>query len=297
MITILSIALVVLGGIIGYLLYVLFDYRQITKQISFINHERTNQQLKCNSRNKNVVALDQQINQLLDAQQKVTRKYVKSQNQLNLAIHNISHDLRTPLTVASGYTQVLLKTNNLDSDAKKQLASINRNLNALTKNLDLLLLYNRLIEKRITPNLQQVDVSKITQQAILNIYDALKEKGIFVNLDIQPRLVWLMDEAIFQRIIQNVFGNILDHGSKQATIFLRKEGTELILRVKNQLLQPIKNPQNLIDRFYTEDLARKTKNSGLGLYIVAELTKLLNGKVDIATHDLEFEIKLVFKIV
>lgn len=295
MIILLTVLAVVVIIMAGYLSYVILDIRRLNQQMRFINQQTTNGHLQLHSRNREVVELTREINQLIDKHQQSAQNYVQSRNQLDLAIHNISHDLRTPLAVSSGYTQMLLKNGQLKVEDREQLEQVNSNLVSLTENLDLLLLYNRLIENRIQINLESLNVSEILQQAALKMYDALNAHHIKLELDIQPDVIWQIDKISFERIVQNILGNVLDHGYRDAKVTLKIVETQLVLDVKNSLDKPIKNPQNLVDRFYTEDLAGKTQNAGLGLYIISQLAKLLNGNADIKTQDLSFEIRLTLE--
>lgn len=295
MIILLTVLAVVVIIMVGYLSYVILDIRRLNQQMRFINRQTTNGHLQLHSRNREVVELTREINQLIDKHQQSAQNYVQSKNQLDLAIHNISHDLRTPLAVSSGYTQMLLKNGQLKVEDREQFEQVNSNLVSLTENLDLLLLYNRLIENRIQINLESLNVSEILQQAALKMYDALNAHHIKLELDIQPDVIWQIDKISFERIVQNVLGNVLDHGYRDAKVTLKIVETQLVLDVENSLDKPIKNPQNLVDRFYTEDLAGKTQNAGLGLYIISQLAKLLNGNADIKTQDLSFEIRLTLE--
>lgn len=285
---IVTILVLIVIAAIGYLIWVLFDIRKINHQLEFINHQNTNQQLQLNSRNPQIVLLSQQVNELIEQHQQVVQESIQSKNQLDLAIHNISHDLRTPLTVASGYTQVLLEDKGLEENQREQLVHLNDNLNNLTKHLDLLLLYNRLLENRVTVNKKNINVSDLLQQLVLGFYDALEQQQINVNLQIEPHILWQMDEEVFTRIVQNMIGNVLDHGFQSAKISLQQQNQQLILQIDNQLAKPIKNPQNLIDRFYTEDLSRKKQNAGLGLHIISQLAQLSDGELTIKTSGLKF---------
>lgn len=287
--------IIILVAVLVYLVIAQLDLRTITNQLHFINYHTTNQQIRVHSRHHEIVALTQEIDTLLNRHQAVLSQSIQSKNQLDLAIHNISHDLRTPLTVASGYAQLLKTNSSLSDDVHQQVFKLDHNLALLTKHLDLLLLYNRLIENRITITPTPVNVSARLQEACLNVYDALQQRDLALNLDIQPQLTWSLDEEAMTRIFQNILGNILDHASKKATITLKQIDDTLVLTATNQLATPIKDANRLIDRFYTEDLSHQKQNAGLGLYIISELTQLQHGTVSVTTHDLEFKLELQFK--
>lgn len=292
----LAIILVILLAVLVYLLLIVMDLRTLITQLKFINQHTTNQQLKVKTRNPAVVALTQQINHMIAKQQATHQHSVQTQQQLDLAIHNISHDLRTPLTVASGYSQLLLTNENLPEAEHQQVSKLNQNLQTLSKHLNQLLLYNRLLENRITITPKPLNLSKLLTQTCLNYYDALQQRQIMTDLKIEPNIVCQLDEEATTRILQNILGNILDHGYQKATIELKHIDQGVQLTATNQLMAPIKNFDRLLDRFYTEDLSHRDQNAGLGLYIIAELSRMQGGQVRLNTKNLRFQIQVTFKI-
>lgn len=73
---------------------------------------------------KDFLHLYQQINQLFQEVEQ-SRLIMKREKQtLDMAISNIAHDIRTPLTIASGYTQQLLKTENPEYESLKKFPII-----------------------------------------------------------------------------------------------------------------------------------------------------------------------------
>lgn len=296
MITALIVIIILLLIVIAWLVSAVRDIRYVNRQLVFMTQHDTNQQVHVKNRNRQIVILTRQINALASQHQQLTQQYAQSKSQLDLAIHNISHDLRTPLTVALGYGQLLQADASLTPTQQKHITSLNRNLNRLSKHLDLLLLYNRLIENRITLNSATVNISQVLQQNCLDMYDPLQEAGIQLQLSIEPDCIAQLDTEALNRIFQNILANILEHGHEQAKIKLTRQQNRIQLQASNALETPITDAQRLMDRFYTEDLSHKNQNAGLGLYIISELVKLQGGTVNLQTHDLQFQLSIQFPI-
>ncbi|MDV7719939.1 hypothetical protein GA840_08780 [Pediococcus ethanolidurans] len=293
--------MIILGIIIGilllmcvYLVFVLLDVRRVVQQLDTIVKDPTNKELNLHSKNPLVRNLALKINHLLNKHQQSERELYQVKNEEDVAIHNIAHDLRTPLTVASGYTQVLLKQPTINGDNHESLVRIDQNLNSVAKHLDLLLMYNRLNEHELAFNFQKINVTNLLQEMILEMYEAYTNKKIELKLELQSNCWWVADRDALQRIFQNLLGNILEHGTKMAEIKLTGDDQQLELIFKNALATPIKNPERLTNRFYTEDLARKSENAGLGLYITQRLTELMHGTVAIHVENMSFTIILQF---
>lgn len=292
------IILVIIIGILlltcGYLGFILLDVRRVVGQLDAIVQDPTNKELNVHSQNRLVKNLALKINHLLNKHRQSERELYQLKNEEDVAIHNIAHDLRTPLTVASGYTQVLLKQSAIDGDNHESLVRIEQNLNSVAKHLNLLLMYNRLNEHEVALNFQKMNVTSMLQEMILGMYEAFTNKAIDLKLNLQSNCWWVTDHDALQRIFQNLLGNILEHGTKTAKITLTGDEEQLQIVFQNALAQPIKNPERLTNRFYTEDLARKSENAGLGLYITQKLTKLMQGTVTIQVEKATFTISLQF---
>ena len=91
---------------------------------------------------KELVALTKQVSDLFDQIERTNRIAFQEKKTLDMAISNIAHDIRTPLTIASGYTQQIIKGGTQEEEKLKKIAS---NLQVVSKRLESLLEYRRLM--------------------------------------------------------------------------------------------------------------------------------------------------------
>lgn len=274
--------------IILFLLVFLVRYhlaiRSLTQQIG--DKRRTGSQVRLTLRDQapSLVALTDEVEQLFQEIDKMSFVTQQEKKTLDMAISNIAHDIRTPLTIASGYTQQLLK----DADKEQmdqQLQKIADNLSMVSRRLEALMEYRRLMEGAIRPKLQRVDLSQLVTQQLFAYYDAFQRAGIDLDVDLSENLLLETDSDIFDRIIQNMLSNVLKHGREAASISLKKEGQKVIFRVKNKVQKPILHLDKLTNRFYSENLSSSEESSGLGLYITQQLVEILGGDLSIQAED------------
>lgn len=93
---------------------------------------------------------------------------------LDMAISNIAHDIRTPLTIASGYTQQLIK----GKEENEQLLKIATNLSVVSNRLEALMEYRRLMEGAVRPQFRQIDISKLIAKQMLPFMMPFKSKEL-----------------------------------------------------------------------------------------------------------------------
>jgi len=263
--------------------------RSLTRQIR--DKRCTGSQVRLTLRDQapSLVALTDEVEQLFQEIDKMSFVTQQEKKTLDMAISNIAHDIRTPLTIASGYTQQLLKGADKDQ-MDQQLQKIADNLGMVSRRLEALMEYRRLMEGAIRPKLQRVDLSQLVTQQLFAYYDAFQRAGIDLDVDLSENLFLETDSDIFDRIIQNMLSNVLKHGREAASISLKKEGQKVIFQVKNKVQKPILHLDKLTNRFYSENLSSSEESSGLGLYITQQLVEILGGDLTIQAEGDWFEL-------
>jgi len=229
---------------------------------------------------KDFLHLYQQIENLFQEVEQSRLVMKREKQTLDMAISNIAHDIRTPLTIASGYTQQLIKS---PEDKAETLQKIAQHLDLVSKRLEALLEYRRLMEGAVKPKLEEVDLSAFITKKTLAYYDVFQVANITLDFKVEVGLKMRTDEELLDRILQNLLGNVLKHGKEEARLSLRKEQEQLVLEIANLVKQPIKKIGNLSNRFYSENLSDTEESSGLGLYITEELCHLLGAEMKLST--------------
>ena len=119
--------------LIFFVLY-LMHKRQIytlNRKIDFIKKCTTNISLTADFSSKDIYELVNSINDLLQEYQKSVRDARKKNQAVKETITNLAHDLRTPLTAISGYSQILLNSPNLKEQYVENVSIILERVNAL----------------------------------------------------------------------------------------------------------------------------------------------------------------------
>ena len=93
---------------------------------------------------------------------------------------------------------------------------------------------------------------------------------------------------------RNLLGNVLKHGKEQARLSLKKAENRLVLEIDNLVKKPIKNIDNLSNRFYSENMSDTEESSGLGLYITEELVHLLGAYMKLVADGEWFSVFIYF---
>lgn len=294
MLGILILLIVICLVLFALLLLVITDVHRISRDLDYINHHNTNAGITSNTNLPLIRKLSAGINQNLNTMHQLQIEQVEQEKKIHQMLMDLTHDIKTPLTVATGYVQLLDRQP--EADPKPSLARIANNLRSVNYYLHYLMDFNLIQEKTRSLNHQAVNVSELLKNELFDYYDQLTASGLKVTPAITDQLMLETDETLMRRIIQNLIGNWLKYAKSQAKLsFARQDNHHLVMTFSNDTAQPVSHVDQLVDRFYTTDAARTTQSVGLGLSIVQSLTTTLGGKMKLEAHDDSFTVKLTFR--
>ena len=265
--------------------------RDLSRQIEEKIRSGSMKRIGVNFFSKTILRLHNQIENLFQEVEQNQLIMKREKRTLDMAISNIAHDIRTPLTIASGYTQQLIKH---PDNSQKTLNKIAHHQDLVSKRLEALLEYRHLMEGAVKPKLEELDLSTFITKKTLAYYDVFQSSQIVLDFNVEPGLKTTTDEDLLDRIIQNLLGNVLKHGKEKARLSLKKEENRLILEIGNLVKKPIKNIDNLSNRFYSENMSDTEESSGLGLYITEELVHLLGAYMKLVADGEWFSVFIYF---
>ena len=245
----------------------------------------SNQRLTCSVRDRNILFLCRLVNTYIDSQQKLVLQAREAEEELKYTIASVSHDIRTPLTGASGYMQMAEKTE--DPDKRKEYCRIVRGrLKDLEQLLDQLFLYTKLTSQEISLQMEPVSLFPLVCEVLTGFYGKFQEQNREPSLDFQEEL---------KRVLGNLVSNSLSYGL--GTLFIVQKGNTLTF--SNKVKDPGSiDPDQMFVRFYRGDPSRnasKSSHAGLGLSIARELTQAMGGKIEARLHEDILEIVLTFQ--
>jgi len=278
-------------GVIIYLVFLLREIKSIHEQIEYIVSTDTNAEVISTSKQKQIMKLVNIINQLVRRKKEMQREQQKNELELRKILTNLTHDLKTPLTVANGYTEILLQNKSNDSLAPK----IHDSLNTVNYYLNCLIDYNLIQEKSLKVNFERINFSQFLMEQLFQYYEEFEQKKIHVDVDIPTNIYVVSDKIILKRVIENIISNQLKYSYQKAFISVQVMDSKIKLICKNDFLGEIEELSRIQRRFQTLDDARQNKSLGIGLHIIQELTELINGTFSINVIDDTFQVKVILK--
>lgn len=276
------------------LLVQLLRYKKELRQMAQFLNERdkdSNSSVRVDVHSKSILCLAEAINTETDERRAERIADLVRQHEMQVSLAHLSHDIRTPLTGARGYVQLL--EDEADPQLRKHyLVSIERRLDDLNHLLNQLFMFTQVNDPEHQLEIETVDVNEVLSQALLAFYPQFQEKGFDVEVDFASEESFVLaDREALSRIMQNLVSNAFQHGSS----FLRIEQKGTDFCFLNRVNDPASlEVDRLFERFYKSDSTRSGQGSGLGLAIVAQLIDSMGASVkaemkeDVLRIDLSF---------
>lgn len=236
--------------------------------------------------NDSIKKLGAVLNTLLQDFYTKKSEFEQSKQAMAQVLTNISHDIRTPLTVLKGNSEMLSNITNdpsMPENVHAMAAKIDRKADDLISTINDHFTMSKIASGDLPIKLKKENVSRLCQDTILDYYDLLEQKQFEVDIQIPdtPIFAYTDNEAL-QRILKNLIDNAIRHGGDGKYLSLRlttSNGNSIIeIEDHGNGMSPQQQKQ-IFARNYTT--ARKSSGSGLGLAISKRLAEQIGAELEV----------------
>ena len=280
--------------LLGLNIYQVLKSRDERKQIRYITGELS-RVTKDASHEKLLVLTDHPdfrqllivLNGLIETNHRNAAAFQRTEHSIRKMLSNISHDLKTPLTVIMGYTEILSTGPEMDDKRKQELAQrIHSKAKEVVQFLNEFFQLAKLESGDQLLPLTRLDIHELCRRSMLNFYEAAIKQGFEAEIEIpeEPCYVKGNEEGI-GRILNNLLTNGLHHGREGGVIGIRIRKTEEKVQIdvwdKGSGFKE-EDKERIFERLYTlENSRNKTyqQGSGLGLTIARRLAEQMEGSL------------------
>lgn len=288
----LYIILAIIGGYFAFrYLSILYAFGEITKEMREIQKDLTqNQSLHLPIPNRNLEKVLCSFNNTLEEIRKERQKYEKSEKEFRRQIENISHDLRTPLTVILGYLKFMKKSDNeliMDKKLAEELEIIEHKAETMKVLVDQFYDFSRLNAGDYGFTLNNVDISRTLRESLMGNYQVLEQSHLAIEVNIPEHPIWAIgDNSALERIFLNLLQNTGRYADSFLSISIKEDDENVSISFINdtKMLSEDDIP-HLFDRFYMQDSSRNQGGTGLGLTVAKSLAEEMEGILDVSIVD------------
>lgn len=233
-------------------------------------------------------------NRLLEEQSREQKRLAETQKELNIQLQeaiqsklafytNVSHDLRTPLTLIAEPLAQLSEASNLTPRQKNLLRLADKNTKILARLINQILDFRKFENGKLSLNLTEVDFKEAAAEWLDSFAEVARRRDIKLTLDAPERgdIHLAIDSEKMERIFFNLISNAIkytpDNGSIRVSYTF--DDKNLSLRVADTGIGiPHDDLGNIFDRFFMVDQVRP-HGSGIGLSLVKAFVELHKGTI------------------
>ncbi len=285
--------MIVVIGMISLLLVIIFcqqflfqkrmqgELKKISEKLADILERDSDEKVMFFTDDPVLMDLLGQINRMLLDRQKVKIDYRKQELSSKKMLANISHDIKTPLTVILGYLEIMRIGREDDESLQKVEAKAKQVLELINAFFTLAKLEAGDMRMERT----KVNLSELCRENVLGFYELLLQKEFTVDISIpEDNLFVWGDRDSIDRILTNLLSNAIRYGSdgKYIGIALRSEGRFVYIDVADKGKGIDKAfAASVFERLYTmeDSRNRQIQGTGLGLTIAKNLAQQMGGDV------------------
>ena len=217
-------------------------------------------------------------------------KSVKKQTELNLQQTNfmlsITHELKTPLASTRLQLETLLKRELPKEKQEKILSNAINDTDRLHNLIENILLASRVDSKHFIIHKEEIELTEYIHLLLSksNVFSGNKERIVFNATD---KIYAQVDKLAFSSVLINLIDNSLKYSSDPVNVSVQPQANGFVLTVSDRGEGISESDKQIVfNKFYRtgSEETRKTKGTGLGLYIVKKLVEAHEGTVSIENN-------------
>ncbi len=180
----------------------------------------------------------------------------------------VAHELRTPLAILRGETEVALRSPQNTEEVSSLLSSNLEEIDRLTRIVDDLLLISEAETGKQVFVRQPVQIGALLREVVERMRLLAADRAISIDLKEAPELWIMADQLWIGRALHNLLENAVKYSRNESLVEVsaEREASTIRLKIKDNGMgiSPEDLP-HIFDRYYRADKARRLGSEGLGL--------------------------------
>lgn len=201
-------------------------------------------------------------------------------------ISNVSHEIKTPLSVIQSYA-TLLQEETLDKENRKKYSKIllqaSKRLSDLITNI---LKLNKLENQTISPEYKKINLTDVVAEIVVSYEEIIESKGIDLECDFED-IMLVSNVGYIEIIINNLLSNAIKFTDKNGKINVSLNNTVdgAIIKVSDTGCGISKETgKRIFEKFYQGDTSHTSEGNGLGLALVKRVIDIMGGEISVKSE-------------
>lgn len=212
----------------------------------------------------------------------MTAELSKNEVLKNDFISNVSHEIKTPLSIIQNHAKTLQNANLIEEKRQEYLNGLIINTKKLSDLITNILKLNKLENQQIVPEIEELDLSELLRVCALSHENLIEKKNLDLICDIDE--VKIVSSA---SLLEVVFNNLISNAIKftdfgEINISLKEKNNYAVIKIKDTGCGITKEVgEHIFDKFYQGDTSHSSEGNGLGLSLVKKVIDLIGGEITV----------------
>lgn len=262
------------------------EINEISQTLARILETDSDEKVMVFTASKELMELMAQINRMLLDRQKIKADYKRTEISSRKMLSNISHDLKTPLTVILGYLEIM----RLEHPQEEMLQKVEAKAEQVMEMINQFFTLVKLEAGDTSLEMEKTDITEICRENVLGFYEILIQKNFTVEISIPDRPVYVWgDSHALGRILSNLITNAVRYGidGRYLGVNIREDRACTYVEIidKGKGIDK-ESALHVFDRLYTmeDSRNRQIQGNGLGLTISRNLARQMGGSLTLSSQ-------------
>lgn len=216
-------------------------------------------------------------------------KQIMLQAEKQKMLADISHDLKTPITVIKGYAKALNDGVIPQDEVQQYLKTIEFKAESLNELINNFYEFSKMEHPDYSLSFADKDICNYLRDFVASQYNEIELSGYYIEVDIpEDHIYCKIDEKQFKRVLENIINNSIKHNDIGITLYVEAtimNGNIQIILADNGKGIPSDMESNIFDPFVMAEASRNVQGSGLGLSIAKKIIEAHGGKISLIEPD------------
>lgn len=232
----------------------------------------------------------EELKPLLDKIHSQHQDIIKSAEIRQQFTANVSHELKTPLTAISGYSELIATGIVGKSDTRRFAGEIHKNANRLLTLINDSIRLSEMDVASDAPQMEEVDLAEIIRNCVAMLQiQAEKYEVVLIAADMPGPVIVRANANMMEELIYNLCDNAIryNHANGYVQAGVTEEKKKIVLTVEdNGIGISREHQERIFERFYRVDKShsKSTGGTGLGLAIVKHIVEQHGAKIEVESE-------------
>lgn len=202
-------------------------------------------------------------------------------------VANVSHEIKTPLTVIQNYATLLSQLGLPENKRKEYAKATIETTHRLTDLISNILRLNKLENQQIFPQFEYYNLSEQLCECLLAFENLWEKKRLEIQTEIAEDIIVKFDKKMMSLVWNNLFSNAIKFTEEGGSIFLSLKIMEdiAIITIKDSGCGISKEAgKHIFDKFYQGDISHASQGNGLGLALVKRIIDITGCEISVSSE-------------